>query len=388
MLLPRAKGLERLARPDACGRDRDHPGPPYPVPACLSCVPGARCRPRRGRLRLDTRRHAVTASGWERPRRDEQSRGWSRSSVDGLNPVAIKRLGEARRTDVPHRLMLGRSIHPQCAQRGRADPHAAQPHRHGDQPPRGQGVWWARRGLERRPAGAAHRAGRCGPPGRVGVLVAFQGEGLRRARCSRPRRSSPSSTRSWPNEHRRASVIDEGQHRAGQRDARRDLSHQVTRLHVPHISLPGRRRSAPRLAPHLKYWRRCSESDYLHRSGCSTTIEKTLGVARPPRSVLVTADHGGPRPQPPRPQESTPTSACPFFDVGPGMPAGADLYALDPTISRPRHQAGRRYGAAPPPIRNGDVANLAPRRARTSRRSRTAGWTEDQDLELFAQPAG
>lgn len=86
------------------------------------------------------------------------------------------------------------------------------------------------------------------------------------------------------------------------------------------------------------------------------TIEADPFLER--RLVLVlTADHGGRGRL--HGDASDPASfTVPFLVVGPGVPARADLYALDPTRRDPgTRQPG--YGAARGPVRNGDVANLA-----------------------------
>lgn len=72
--------------------------------------------------------------------------------------------------------------------------------------------------------------------------------------------------------------------------------------------------------------------------------------------VLVTADHGGEGPghgNPARPADFT----VPFLAWGAGVPAGADLYDLNPTRRDPGDR--RPPYSTTQPIRNGDVANLA-----------------------------
>jgi hypothetical protein len=75
-------------------------------------------------------------------------------------------------------------------------------------------------------------------------------------------------------------------------------------------------------------------------------------------AVILTADHGG---------TGTAHSAnnvrqhytVPFYVWGPGVDAGADLYTLNPA-TRANPLTGRpTTTTTPPPIRNGDVANLA-----------------------------
>ena len=75
-------------------------------------------------------------------------------------------------------------------------------------------------------------------------------------------------------------------------------------------------------------------------------------------AVLVTADHGGTgytHVDPTFPENYT----VPFYITAPGVPAGVDLYSLNPD-DRLDPGAGRPdYSATPQPIRNGEVTNLA-----------------------------
>ena len=79
------------------------------------------------------------------------------------------------------------------------------------------------------------------------------------------------------------------------------------------------------------------------------------GKTKDPFFLVVTADHGGEQydhGNPTLPVDFT----IPFFIVGPGIPAGTDLYALsgrfDPADARPR------YSDPQQPVRNADAANL------------------------------
>jgi hypothetical protein len=75
-------------------------------------------------------------------------------------------------------------------------------------------------------------------------------------------------------------------------------------------------------------------------------------------AMLVTADHGGTgltHVDPTLPENYT----IPFYVTAPGVPAGGDLYSLNPD-DRLDPAAGRPdYTATPQPIRNGEVTNLA-----------------------------
>jgi hypothetical protein len=89
-----------------------------------------------------------------------------------------------------------------------------------------------------------------------------------------------------------------------------------------------------------------------------TTIESRPRL-RDHLTLVVTADHGG------RGEgHSDPTAPVnfriPFVVWGVGVSAGADLYALNDDYRDPGDRR-TRYGAKRPPVRNGDVANLATR---------------------------
>lgn len=72
--------------------------------------------------------------------------------------------------------------------------------------------------------------------------------------------------------------------------------------------------------------------------------------------VLVTADHGGEGPGHGNPARAA-DFTIPFFAWGAGVPAGADLYDLNPARRDPG-DSRPPYGVTPP-VRNGDLANLA-----------------------------
>lgn len=72
--------------------------------------------------------------------------------------------------------------------------------------------------------------------------------------------------------------------------------------------------------------------------------------------LIVTADHGGSRSSHRDPTEVS-NYRIPFLVWGAGVAQGADLYALNPDYADP---GSRRttYATEPPPVRNGDLANL------------------------------
>jgi hypothetical protein len=72
--------------------------------------------------------------------------------------------------------------------------------------------------------------------------------------------------------------------------------------------------------------------------------------------VLLTADHGGIGASH-RDVTTLQNYRVPFMAWGPGVPAGKDLYALNPGLLSPG--TSRTSYSGPQPVRNGDLANLA-----------------------------
>jgi hypothetical protein len=98
-----------------------------------------------------------------------------------------------------------------------------------------------------------------------------------------------------------------------------------------------------------------SEDGYL---GSILTAIKSNPALDGHTAIIVTADHGG-----------TGTGhgtasdwrnyTVPFLVWGPGVTAGADLYALNPLTRKDPGSGRPAYSANPQPIRNGDASNLA-----------------------------
>jgi hypothetical protein len=135
--------------------------------------------------------------------------------------------------------------------------------------------------------------------------------------------------------------------------AQRDLATTWRALTFLHISLPD-------VAGHEHGWmspeyrKAVRQSDYLVGrvlgtiSATAESLDHTL--------VIVTADHGGIGPSHSE-RRKLANYRVPFLACGPGVPAGVDLYDLNPTYADPgRLRVG--YGKALQPIRNGDVGNL------------------------------
>jgi hypothetical protein len=298
-------------------------------------------------------------------------------SVDGLNPVAINRLGEAG-TPTFHRLMLEGAF--TLNGRSEVELTLTLPNHTGMVTSRrvrkasgGHGVTWNDDRLVPRTvqAAAGHPVG--------SVFSSLAKAGLQSAMFAAKTKFSL-FPRSWPGGIKR-SVIDED-NAALVKSARRDLANESRALTFLHISLPD-------VAGHDHGWlspaylAAVKQSDYLI-GRVLTTIGKTP-ESRDHTLVLVTADHGGRGPSHVDPTVYA-DYRVPFFAWGPGVPAGADLYALNPTYADPgTKRVG--YGAAAQPVRNGDVGNLVldvlglppiPK----------SGLDYAQDLEVFAQPAG
>ncbi len=269
-------------------------------------------------------------------------------SVDGLNPEAIDRLGLAG-TPTFHRLMQEGAF--TLNARSEVELTLTLPNHTGmvtsrrvDRTKGGHGVTWNDDRLKPRTvqAAAGHPVG--------SVFSALASVGLRSAMFAAKTKFSLFA-RSWPGGIQR-SVIDEDNTELV-KAARRDLATKSRAFTFLHISLPD-------VAGHAHGWlspaylAAVKRSDYL--------IGRVLAtIGKTPESsehtlVLVTADHGGRGPT-----HLDPTVYAdyrvPFFAWGPGVPAGADLYALNPTYADPgTKRVG--YAAALQPVRNGDVANL------------------------------
>jgi predicted AlkP superfamily pyrophosphatase or phosphodiesterase len=127
---------------------------------------------------------------------------------------------------------------------------------------------------------------------------------------------------------------------------------QLTFLHIAETDLVG----------HARGWGSPAWLDTLRE--VDRWIGTLIGIAdaapgvRNHWALVLTADHGGmdhDHGNAEDPRDYT----IPFYVVGPGVPAGADLYSL---TARTRADPGTRqpsYDQAAQPIRNGDAANLA-----------------------------
>jgi len=157
--------------------------------------------------------------------------------------------------------------------------------------------------------------------------------------------------RSWPNGVNEE-VIDADNSRLV-RAARGDLAALWRGLTFVHLSLPDR-------AGHTFGW---MSPEYLTAVRQSDALigKILITIGKTPESrdhtlVVVTADHGGRGYGHADPRRLA-DYRIPFLVWGPGVPAGKDLYDLNPTYADPGTQ---RVGYAAPrqPVRNGDVGNL------------------------------
>jgi len=158
-------------------------------------------------------------------------------------------------------------------------------------------------------------------------------------------------TRSWP-EAIDTSLIIEEQDGAVLRAARADLA--TTSRHLTFVHLAG-----PDTAGHESgflsrgYLRAVHAAD--RRVGRILDTIRDSGVADE-TMVVLTSDHGGAPPDHYDPARQA-NFRVPFLVVGPDVPAGADLYDLNPRYRDPRDRR-TSYAAGRQPIRNGDLANL------------------------------
>jgi arylsulfatase A-like enzyme len=207
----------------------------------------------------------------------------------------------------------------------------------------GHGVTWDDDRLRPRTvqAAAGHQV--------ASVFSRLQGAGLSTAMFANKTKFSLYQ-RSWPAIDRSLILLDQRELR---RQAGGDLSDTTRAFTFVHFA-------APDLAGHASGW---LSPAYL------TAVRKTdrqIGrlfsvLFRDPEQrdhtlLVVTSDHGG--------EGTTHSTASayadyriPFLVMGGGVPAGVDLYDLNPTYADPG-TTRPGYAAARQPIRNGDVGNL------------------------------
>jgi hypothetical protein len=269
-------------------------------------------------------------------------------SVDGLNPDAIVQLG-ATGTPTFHRLMSQGAW--TFNARTEVEQTVTLPNHTGMVTSRrierlngGHGVTWDDDRLVPRTVQAA-----AGHPV-ASVFSELKQDGLSSAMFASKTKFSL-YTRSWPGMGR--SVVDRDSTRLV-RKARRDLATTWRAFTWLHISLPD-------LAGHAHGWMSPAYLTAVRQTDTLigrvlATIDKTA-ESKDHTLVVVTADHGGLG----RSHSNAASYAdyrIPFMVWGPGVPAGQDLYGLNPTYADPgTRRVG--YAVSRQPVRNGDLGNLA-----------------------------
>ncbi len=294
-------------------------------------------------------------------------------SVDGLNPDAIDRLGPGG-TPTFHRLVDEGAT--TFNARSELEMTLTLPNHTGMVTSRrvlrtkgGHGVTW--NDDRRRPRTVQRAAGH-----RVGSVFSA----LHAARLDSALFASKTKfrlfNRSWPDAIDRMLVRRDNGKLVGW--VRGDLTDHWRALTFVHLSLTDS-------AGHAYGWMSPAYLDAVERA--DRLVGRILEVVTSTTSssehtlVVVTSDHGGKGAGHSDPRRLA-DYRIPFLVWGPGVPAGADLYDLNPTYADP---GTRRVGyrAARQPIRNGDVANLVldvlglPAIPRSQ-------LNADQDLQVFA----
>lgn len=157
--------------------------------------------------------------------------------------------------------------------------------------------------------------------------------------------------RSWPDALDRSVLRTDNARLA--RTVAGDLRRRARAFRMVHLSLPD-------LAGHRYGFMSRPYLRAVHRA--DRLVGRILGAVRDSgrggrTAVIVTADHGG-RGADHRDPTRLVDHRVPFWVVGPGVEAGADLYELNPAYRDP----GRRrttYADRRQPVRNGAAANLA-----------------------------
>jgi hypothetical protein len=105
-----------------------------------------------------------------------------------------------------------------------------------------------------------------------------------------------------------------------------------------------------------RYLRAVQQVDALVGSIVDAVRDDTELVGR--TAIILTSDHGGLGASHSDARRLANYRVA-FMVAGPGIPAGADLYALNADDYRDPGTRRTTYRQSPQPVRNGDVANLA-----------------------------
>jgi hypothetical protein len=267
-------------------------------------------------------------------------------SVDGLNPDAITRLG-ASRTPAYHRLMTEGAW--TFNARTAFEQTVTLPNHTGmltsrrvDRLVGGHGVTWDDDRMRPRTVQAA--AGRS-----VGsVFSRLEGAGRSTAMFATKKKFSLYQ-RSWPGMDRAVITVDSTRLVNTLREDLTTTQRAFTFVHLSDADLAGHKHGW--FSP--AYLTAVRRTDALIGQILATV--SATPESRASTLVVVTADHGGKGKGHSDPHRLA-DYRIPFLVWGPGVPAGADLYALNPTYVDP---GTARVGyAAAQPVRNGDVGNL------------------------------
>jgi hypothetical protein len=295
-------------------------------------------------------------------------------SVDGLNPDAITQLGQAGAPTL-HRLVAEGAT--TFNARTEVEQTVTLPNHTGmltgrrvDRTRGGHGVTWDDDRLRPPTVQAAARH----PV--ASVFSRLEGAGSSTAMFASKTKFSLYQ-RSWPAMDRSVILADND---TLVRRLRGDLTRSWRAFTFVHLS-------APDLAGHAYGWLSPEYLTAVRQTDARLgrvlkTLSSTTG-SRDHTLVVVTADHGGNGAGHAAPAVLG-DYRIPFLVWGPGVPPGADLYALNPTYADP---GTRRVGYAAPrqPVRNGDVGNLV---LDVLGHGPIPGSELDaaQDLEVVAQP--
>ncbi|MEO6512822.1 MAG: alkaline phosphatase [Nocardioides sp.] len=263
-------------------------------------------------------------------------------SVDGLNPDAITKLG-ATGTPTLHRMMAEGTW--TFNARTEVEQTVTLPNHTGmltsrriDRTHGGHGVTWDDDRLTPRTVQAA-----AGHPV-ASVFSRLESAGLSTAMFASKTKFSLFQ-RSWPGMDRAVINLDNGALVSRLRTDLTTASRAFTFVHL----------SAPDLAGHAHGWLGPAYLTAVRQA--DTLIGQVLDtVAGTNTVVVVTSDHGG-QGYGHSDYHRLADYRIPFLVWGSGVPAGRDLYSLNPTYADP---GTRRpgYVAARQPVRNGDVGNL------------------------------
>jgi predicted AlkP superfamily pyrophosphatase or phosphodiesterase len=159
--------------------------------------------------------------------------------------------------------------------------------------------------------------------------------------------------RSWDGAVDRAVLVEDNQVLA--RKARRDLVKNRRELTFLHLSYPD---DVGHMEGFLSEAHLAAVEEADRLLGTLVSAIEARPRLRKHVTVIVTADHGG-GPDGHGDATDPVNYRIPFIVWGAGVAKGADLYKLNTGDYRNPGRARTKYGIKRPPVRNGDVANLA-----------------------------